>query len=298
MKNKQPLHKRISLIFTGLFKSLRFVYHFISRWILYGRCYFPYRENKENIAIRVLATGPSLNDELLYLRKQGTLFSDPLFVMNFFAFHELFTELKPTRYCLADPAFYKDKIMVDKVQNLFDTLNNNVGWPMTLYVPNVSEKEAKIKIINKNIKICPVSTLHFEGFESFRNYFYKKGWATPSFVNVLMMIEYVCLNEGFSKIYLYGSDHSFLKGIVVGDDNVLYVEDKHFYGTERLIADVHTDGTPWRVAEFIYDKYLTFIEHDVMRHYADYIGAEIINCTKGSWIDSYVREVQNEKTDC
>lgn len=295
MKDNQSLYSRVEAFLNSIFKSLRFICHFILRWIKYGRCYYPYHSNAANKSIRILATGPSLNDELKDLREKGVANSEPLFVMNFFAFYDIFTELKPSRYCLADPGFYKDKTMVDKIRDLFLTLNTIVDWPMSLYVPNVSEKEARKKITNKNIKIIPISTLHFEGFEIFRNLFYKKGWATPSFVNVLMMIEYVCLNEGFSKIYLYGADHTFLNGIVVGDDNILYVEDKHFYGSERIIADVHQDGTPWRVAEFIYDKYLTFVEHDIMRNYADYLSAEIINCTRCSWIDSYTRLAQIEK---
>ena len=47
--------------------------------------------------------------------------------------------------------------------------------------------------------------------------------------------------------------------------------------------------------DFVYDKYLTFVEHEVMRGYADYLGAQIINCTKDSWIDAYVRKAQLEK---
>lgn len=285
----QKIHDRVILFLTSLYKFLRFIYHYTKRCIKYGSCRYPYHESNENDSIRVLATGPSLTKELEQLREQGVLYSDSLFVMNFFALTDIFIQLKPTRYCLADPGFYKDKIKVDRIMQLYSALNSVVDWQMSLYVPNISEKVAQSRVTNKNIKIIPISTLHFEGFESHRNFFYKKGWATPSFVNVLMMIEYVCLNEGFSKIYLYGADHTFLNGLVVGDDNILYVEDRHFYGTERVIADVHSDGTPWRISEFIYDKYLTFVEHDVMRKYADYLGAQIINCTQCSCIDSYIR---------
>ena len=276
-------------IIIDIFGFLKFVYRYFTRWWSYGKCYYPFQSTNTKQSIRILATGPSLKNELEELRISGILSSEPLFVMNFFALTDLFIDLKPTRYCLADPCYFKDKVMVDKIKELYRVLNYSVDWSMSLYVPNVSFREARMKITNSNIKIISISTLHYEGFEIFRNFLYKKGVATPSFVNVLMMVEYICLNEGFSELFLYGADHTFLNGLVVGDDNVLYVEDKHFYGSERIVADIHPDGTPLRIAEFIYDKYLTFIEHDILRNYADYLGAEIINCTRCSCIDSYKR---------
>ena len=294
MKNRVPLHAKVGSFFDSLYKSIRFKYHYIRRLMKYGECKYPHHSSFENDCIRILATGPSLKTEIEDLRTNGILFADPLFVMNFFAFSDLFVELKPTRYCLADPSFFKEDNQLKKVDDLFALLSKLVTWEMSLYIPNVSSTIAKSKIINDHIKLIPISTLHFEGFESKRYKYYKKGIATPSFVNVLIMIEYICLNEGFKKIYLYGADHSFLSNLMVDDNNTLRIGDSHFYGN-ATVARYHKDGTPWRIAEFIYDKYLTFVEHDVMRHYADYLGAEIINCTKCSLIDSYVRLSMIEK---
>lgn len=297
MEKTKPKHVRFLNFFGDLYRSVRFSYHYIRRRLKYGRFEYPYIDNPGNDSIRVLGTGPSLSNELSDMRERGELNDYPLFAMNFFANSELFFELKPTRYCLADPAFFKDVYMIERVHALFDKLNTHVSWNMRVYVPNVSIKEAEKRITNPKLTIIPISTLHFEGFESKRYSFYKKGKATPSFVNVLIMIEYICLNEGFKKIFLYGADHTFLNNLMVDDDNILKVEDTHFYGTERIIANVHEDGTPWRIAEFIYDKYLTFKEHDVARGYADYLGAEIINCTRKSMIDSYIRiaQIDNKK---
>lgn len=296
MNSQIPLHLRILVFFDSVYKSLRFLYHYLKRWIKYGRCEYPYKPSSDNNSVRILATGPSLTKEIEDLRIKGLLYHDPLFVMNFFATTDLFVELKPTRYCLADPVYFKKETINDeKFNNLFRRIEESVSWDMRLYVPNVSIKIARRIFKNPRITLIPISTLHFEGFESKRNLFYKRGIATPSFVNVLIMIEYICLNEGFKKIYLYGADHTFLNNLIVDDDNVLRVEDTHFYGSEKVYAAVHKDGTPWSVSEFVYDKYLTFVEHEVMRKYADYLGVEIINCTKCSWIDAYVRVAQLEK---
>ena len=296
MRGLIDFYKRVEQFFSSAYKFMRFIYHYIRRWVLYGKCYYPYIPSEVSSSIRVLANGPSLTNEMFELKQSGILTNEPLFVMNFFALSDSFVELKPTRYCLADPGFFQVTKMVERIEQMYSVLNTTVSWQMNLYVPNVSQKNAQEKINNANIKIVPISTLHYQGFESLRNIFYKKGIATPSFVNVLTMIEYICLNEGFKNIYLYGADHTFLDGLVVGDDNILYIEDKHFYGSERIIADTHIDGSPWRIAEFIYDKYLTFVEHDVLRSYADYLAAKIINCTKCSLIDSYIRLSQTEES--
>lgn len=296
MVKRVPFHTKIFGFFDSVYKSIRFLYHYIRRWIKYGKCEFPYRPSAENKSIRILATGPSLTKEIEELRERNLLSSDLLFVMNFFASTDLFVELKPSRYCLADPVFFKtDRLKEERFQTLIRRINELVEWDMKLYVPNVSIEVARMLFTNTRLTLIPISTLHFEGFQSKRNLFYKRGIATPSFVNVLLMIEYICLNEGFKKIYLYGADHTFLNNLIVDDDNVLRVEDTHFYGSEKVYAAVHDDGTPWGVSEYIYNKYLTFVEHEVMRNYADYLGAEIINCTKCSWIDSYVRIAQIEK---
>lgn len=288
MKKRQPLHVLIGNFFVGLFKSIRFGYHYFQRMIKYGNCIYPYHSCPDNNVIRVLATGPSLKKEIEELLSDGSLFSAPIFAMNFFAMSDLFLSFKPTRYCLADPGFFKER---EKENRLYEILNKEVTWNMKLYIPNVSMDIATRKIQNYHIALVPISTLHFEGFESNRNLFYKRGFATPSFVNVLIMIEYICLNEGFSKILLYGADHTFLSNLSVDDCNVLRIGDSHFDG-DAVVARYHNDGTPWRISEFIYDKYLTFKEHDIMRCYADYLGARIINCTQCSLIDSYERLAQ------
>ena len=70
----------------------------------------------------------------------------------------------------------------------------------------------------------------------------------------------------------------------------------HFYG-EKKIHIFNSHGGYWTMSGWLYDKYLTFKEHENMRSYADYLGARIVNCTKGSLIDAYVRLAQLEKED-
>ncbi len=288
------LHSKIRSFIESIYRGCKYSYLYMQEKKKFGNFYFPYRKLHEGEEVYILANGPSLKGEILQLMESRKDLSQSV-VVNFFIESELFHRIRPKYYCLADPIFNQKSKLTERTKGVYAKLNNEVTWSMTLFVWKEAEGMLRNVINNPNIQIVGLSILMFGGFESNRYKYYKKGMAVPSYVNVTIMALYAMLNLGYSTIYLYGVDHTFLTNLVVGDDNILYVEDCHFYGTERVIADYHADGTPWRVAEYIYDKYLTFVEHEVMRGYANYLGAQIINCTKGSWIDAYVRRAQLEK---
>ena len=178
----------------------------------------------------------------------------------------------------------------------FKKINDEVFWPITLYVPNWGLDSAKLYISNPLIRIIPVSPLHYTGYESLKYKYYKSGKGMPCYVNVTIMIEYILLNMGCKDIWLYGVDHSFLADLSVNDENQLCTVDSHFYGEKKLrVINTESGGRTRHMKDFVYDKYLTFWEHENMRGYADYLGARIVNCTKNSWIDAYVRLAQIEK---
>ena len=258
----------------------------------FGDYKFPYREEIVGKRIYVLANGPSLNNEIDTLKSDATFKSSPKVVVNFFIDSVLFKELKPDYYCLADPIFFKS----DKYTSLFDKISSEVSWPMTLIVPNWGEAIVKSRIHNSNINILSISPLRYRGYDSLRYRYYKSGKGMPCYVNVTIMIEFVLLNLGCKDIWLYGVDHSFLADLSVNDENQLCTVDSHFYGEKKLrVINMKSDGRVRHMKDFVYDKYLTFLEHEKMRGYADYLGARIVNCTKDSWIDAYVRLAQLEK---
>lgn len=291
--SKRPLHAKILNFFGEVYKSFRFSYHHLKERNTFGNYNFPYESLHKGETVYILANGPSLNEEIAVLLKNSPDLSNSL-VVNFFAESDLFLQIKPRFYCLADPMFNVKEMMTEREGELFRSLNQSVNWSMTLFVWKKAEANIAKFITNPNITIKGLSILTFEGFESNRYKYYKRGVAVPSYVNVTIMALYALLNLGYSTIYLYGVDHSFLAGLGVNDDNRLCIVDKHFYGTEKYEFGPKIDGTLWTMKDFVYDKYLTFVEHEVMRGYADYLGAKIINCTKDSWIDAYVRKAQLE----
>lgn len=291
--SKIPLHAKFFEFFGNLYKSLRFSFHHLQEKKRFGNYYFSYRPLHKGETANILANGPSLNIELADLMKGKSSLENSL-VVNYFAFSYLFIKLEPKYYCLADPLFFTEELYTDNVYSLFSALNK-VSWKMNLFVWIQGAETIKKYVHNENITIIGVSTLQFEGFEKQRYGYMKKGKAVPSYVNVTIMGLYVLLNLGYDTINLYGVDHSFLAGLCVNDDNRLCINDHHFYGSEKRVFAPKMDGTLWSMKDFVYDKYLTFVEHEIMRGYADHLGAHIINCTKDSWIDAYVRKAQLEK---
>ena len=258
----------------------------------YGDYKFPYREEVTGKRFYVLANGPSLNNEIETLMNDDTFISSPKVVVNFFINSAFFLKLRPEYYCIADPAFYS----TDNYTSLFDKLNAEVSWPLTLLVPNWGAVKVKEHIDNSNIAIVPVSPLIYKGYEGLKYKYYKLGKGMPSYVNVTIMIEYVLLNMGCKDIWLYGVDHSFLADLCVNDNNQLCTYDSHFYGEKQLrVIGKKSDGSTRSMKDFVYNKYLTFLEHENMRGYAEYLDARIVNCTKNSWIDAYVRLAQLEE---
>lgn len=290
-------HEGLVSFIVSTYKAIRFKYHQFRNYRKYGHYEFQYREELVEDTAYVLANGPSLKTELEALQNDVFFRKSKKCVLNYFVETPLFVKLKPDYYFLADPLFFRGEISQRNI-DLLKAINNNTTWPMSLFVPYYGYDVANKLFDNACIKVIPITSLLFEGFEKNRFISYKKGIAVPSFVNVTIMVEYVMLNLGCKNIRLYGVDHTFFNNFVVDDNNELRYEDQHFYGKEYCYVALHSDGTPWNLTEFLYDKYLTFAEHMRMRDYADYLGARIINCTKVSLIDAYERlsTIEEEKS--
>lgn len=284
------MRKKVETFFVDSFEYLKYQYLKIREILHYGKYKFPYREELTERKIYLLANGPSLGQEIDVLQRDTSFLRGKKMVANYFCNTDLFEKLKPEYYCLADAFFFNNELSPKQIE-LFNALNQKVSWQMILYIPYMGVPLFKKMINNDNISIVPISVLMYRGFEEFRYRNYKSGTGGPSFVNITIMMEFVALNLGYKDIRLYGVDHTFFNGLTVNDDNVLCIEDTHFYGT-NFRPLYKAKGGYYSTAEWMMDKYLTFREHEIMRGYADYLGAQIINCTKCSLIDAYVRESQ------
>lgn len=242
--------------------------------------------------VAILGNGPSLAKELPALVAKRDEYD--FMAVNFFAEDERFEELKPAYYILSDPMFFRATAMQQRVDALYRLLAERVSWPMTLYVQyyNPEKFNYRAALPNDNIRIVPFHTTLYEGFSSVRHWLFKRGLGSANYGTVVQVGEYVALLLGYRRLELYGVDHTLFDGLVVDEQNRLCRRDSHYYDTapvEPKPIMKKVPAEPYTVAEYLAETAQLFRGHEILRDYAASLGAEIVNCTKWSLIDSYKR---------
>ena len=239
----------------------------------------------------ILGNGPSLAEEL------PELLRDPgdrdFMAVNYFALDERFTLLRPSYYVLSDPMFFRDSPLRDRVAELYRVMNERVAWPMTLYVQyyNPERFDYRAALPNPLIRIVPFHTTLFRGFRSLEFRLFRRGLGSANFGTVVQVGEYIALLLGYRRVELYGVDHTLLEGLCVDGRNRLCRADRHYYGTAREPQPVFqkVPPVPYTMASYLAEVAELFRGHEVLRDYAAWLGARIVNCTRGSMIDAYER---------
>ena len=75
--------------------------------------------------VAMLANGPSMKNVLPRLTTDEFKNTD-FIVLNFFGSMDIFTQIKPKHFCMADPMFFQENHNHDRVMKLFDDLNKKV----------------------------------------------------------------------------------------------------------------------------------------------------------------------------
>ena len=241
----------------------------------------------------ILGNGPSLAAEL------PELLRDPgdrdFMAVNYFALDERFTLLRPSYYVLSDPMFFRDSPLRDRVAELYRVMNERVAWPMALYVQyyNPERFDYRAALPNPLIRIVPFHTTLFRGFRSLEFRLFRRGLGSANFGTVVQVGEYIALLLGYLRVELYGVDHTLLEGLCVDGRNRLCRADRHYYdaGTAREPQPVFqkVPPVPYTMASYLAEVAELFRGHEVLRDYAAWLGARIVNCTRGSMIDAYER---------
>ena len=284
--------------FYHFIKNLVHFILFILRLLYQGKLNNPIKKIEKG-TITLLANGPSLKSIVPFLTTDERFKHTDFIVLNYFPNEKVFWELKPKFYCLADPMFFGVSHKENEVKNLFKNLNN-IDWNISLFIPKYFGKKRFLQysnLNNPNIKILEINSIPYDGFPQLRNYLYKKGVTMPQIGTVAHLAIYASLNLGYEEIKLYGVEHTFLDSLCVNEKNQLCNKDKHFYDNEEVelkpILKNDSINEVWKISDYLYGISLMFKGHDLLADYAKYLDVKIINCTKGSMIDSYER---NEKT--
>jgi len=266
---------------------------------------FPLINKFKNKKAYVLVNGPSLKKALEDFDNGLNKFDSNSFFVNLSPLDPHFFQIKPKHFCVSDPMFYQDYLpKMDQIRKMYDLLDNNVDWDLYLYMCFESDSEYDklikySKIKNPKIHFIRMNRKHCSDlYPSLRHWLYKKGWFMPEDGTIANTAIYLALIEGYKEIELYGADHNMFLELGVNENNQLCSLDSHFYDQGKPKMKVFKNPTisedrAFRVHEFLYVLYVMFYSHNLLRQFADYLGARIINCTPGSMIDSYER-----KTGC
>lgn len=274
----------------NIIKSLINILRYFLR---YSTSKYSFLNNKPPIAIdeelHILANGPSLNLELELLNYRQLNY----LVVNGFANSELYLTLRPKYYVLVDPLYWDNSISnsdMEKEREVLDKILINTTWKITMFVP----KKGKLFLINyfnsnKNIYIIGYNDHELEThWNNLNHWFYKKNLATIHFQNVLAASIFLGINMKYSKIYLYGTDHSWIKNIALNKYNDVCIKHDHFYDSEEeLVPWMSNNGSIYKMHEILFDLHNIFKGYNKLKLYAESQNTTIINQTKDSFIDAF-----------
>lgn len=245
----------------------------------------------------IMGNGPSLRETIAnhldILKNSDTL------AVNFAANADTYDELTPNLYVLADPHFFRTdtdgKSSDTNVIRLWDNIAATY-WKMTLYVPC----KAKIPeaIVNKeNITIKRYNLTPGEGLAGPVHWLYRRGLAMPRPRNVLIASIMIALREGYRDIYIVGADHTWSRDLWVDDNNRVISVQKHFYkDNDKEFERVAQEYAGYHLHDILNSLTIAFRSYHQIASYAASLGAKIVNCTAGSFIDAFPRS--ELKTNC
>lgn len=246
----------------------------------------------KNERLIIMGNGPSLRETIAehasILRDSRTL------AVNFAANSEAFRDIMPDLYVLADPHFFRteaDGLSSDpNVRRLWENIAAT-SWKMTLYVPCKAKIPVSIEK-NADISIRRYNLTPGEGLKAIVHTLYRKGLAMPRPRNVLIASIMIALREGYRDICIVGADHTWSRELWVDDRNRVISVQKHFYkDNDKEFERVAQEYAGYHLHDILNSLTIAFRSYHQIAEYADEIGAKIVNCTPGSFIDAFPRGV-------
>lgn len=237
--------------------------------------------------LRILGNGKSLNEHAF----QPDAGADYM-VVNRHVLSETYGEIRPLYYVIADPFFFENPAGLDVLRRI----NEQTMWKMHLCLPYSHRKRRQLKehITNPDISLQFYNIHSFGGLKLVAYFFYNHQLAMPVVQNVLVACIMLSIYMKYARVELYGVEHTWTRYLSVGEDNLVYLENPHFFDKEKVEArplkDIQlTDEYPFYL---ILENYSRMFKSywEIKKYLEDTrIPVEIINRTKGSYIDAFKR---------
>jgi hypothetical protein len=237
----------------------------------------------------IIANGPSLKYVIEDKKESDIFYGQDVFTVNLLYQTPFFFELKPSNHIIADNAFWDTAwdSTIEGIQIGFKENLMNVTWEMNLFVPSIGYPIIKrILAENEKITLIPYNNTPVIGYEKVSYFLYRKNLGMPKPTNVLNVGIFLALNLGYSRLYIYGADHTWMKDLFVDEDNDICCYQNHFYDSEIVPYKMPKGSLAMGLKSIVE----ALESYSVLNLYAKSINARIINKTRGSYIDIFDKE--------
>lgn len=245
-----------------------------------------FKTNKTNKTLYILGNGKSLNNSNLKENEHVDFL-----VVNRHVLSENYKEIKPRYYVLADPHFFQHS----EGLSILKRINDETLWEMTIYLPyNKNTRYTLVSkyINNRNISIVYYNLNSFRGFRCILHFLYTKQLSMPIVQNVLVASIMIGILLKYKTIELFGVEHTWTRYLYVDENNVVYLDNPHFFDKEKEKAKPlkeiqHTDEYPFYLILENYSR--MFKSYWEINEWikCKKMDVKIINKTPGSFIDAF-----------
>ncbi|MFZ1705109.1 MAG: hypothetical protein WAT79_12240 [Saprospiraceae bacterium] len=259
------------------------------RVLLSSKWFVQFPVKKSNL-LHILGNGPSLSS-IDFADLKGDLLA-----VNNFVLSDSFGEVKPNMYIINAPEYWiqdvddEYKIMREA---FIHAIKFKTRWPLHFFLPFGAKNSDFVDQMssNKHIQFSFYNTTPVEGSPWMCHFLYRKYLGMPRPHNILIPSLMMGIWMEYLTIYLHGADHSWLKEIVVSEDNQVFVTQKHFYDYQTAKPDVMKKlGKGHRKLHEVLEKfYLAFKGYHDIQSFAESRGIVIYNVTQNSFIDAFRR---------
>ena len=244
------------------------------------------QEPEEEVII--LGNGPSLNDIDLNKLRQTSL---KIACVNYFPTRNpSFFTIKPEYLILFDPLFYPvNGQLIPEAKELYEVLEK-VDWDMTI----VCLQGGKISLQNPRISFERItdSILNSDRMTRYLDCLYHRNLLCIGMQNVVIGAGFYFVCKKVRRIYFSGVDMSEFKMLFVDEENRVYVDAVHSYGTERRYSTIIQKGEFYRLLGMYQGM---FKEFHFLSAFAKRSGVDVINLSLCSYIDVFAKKRMFEK---
>lgn len=242
----------------------------------------------------VLGNGPSLANERPFLLKEFR--GQDFFCVNYFANSDLYTDLRPKYYILADPGFWKPDVsgkLLESRNLLINNIKSRTNWPLTIFVPFEAEDVFCSAFRSQSeIQISFFNNVPLYGRIRVVHELYRFGLGCPQVQNVLIAALFMAIQEGYKEIILLGADHSWHETLVLDRLNKVCLKDKHFYNQEARLVPFSIgcgESRTFTMSEAFYAIGRMFEGYRKLESYSKHVGAKILNASSITYVDAFER---------